>query len=259
MSDTKHIYLQGDAREITIREGHALPLKEPEAYRFTGDLKCVRAYLDKHTVAPPKTVDVPAGEAANVLAFFGDSNWVDPTKAVIEVDRTNMTIVLKSDPQSAYGTEITGKLVLSDELKKFHINANKTFKRKEFLDLLRFSRIYFSSQDVHEKMVTAFAQVSVKSSTDVQSGNDQRGNKNASMNKNVNSDGLPVDFILCVPIFKGYEKRSVTVQVCLDTSENEVIFWLESVELAELLVTERDALIEKELDGLDKTYVVMNQ
>lgn len=231
-----------DGNELIIREGDALPLKEPMALVYTGDLKCVRSYIDKH-------------KDQSIV----DANAISPAHAVILVDKKAMTICLKTNPQDVYGTVITGKLALSDELVAFGINQpGKQHNRKPFLDLIRFNRIHFSDMDTHSALVSGVQQLSVSNTQKLDAKDDTRGNKSMGFDKTVNSDKIPMKFVLDIPLFNGYEKVKVMVDVCLDVSEANVVFWLESVELSELLQTKRDELMKEQLEGLDATYVVMN-
>lgn len=224
-------------KDIIIREGKAPELKEPKIIGLAGDIKSISSFL----------------KVRNNAAFGLQA--VDIGKAVVEVDKTNMSITLFLDPENHYGASVTSKLELSDELKKWNVNLSKTFKLQELTKLIRFNRIDFDDYDKHDALLKAYQSFNFKTYIESQQEADQRGNKSNSFKKTVDT-GLPVDFVLNVPIFKGQESRRFHVEICLETTEGAANFWFESVELAELIKTERDILFNEELKACQGLVII---
>jgi hypothetical protein len=225
--------------EIIIREGKALEQKPPEKIELSGDIKSVSAFL----------------KTRNTYAL--GLQFVDIGKAVVEVDKANMTIVLNLDPENHYGASVTGKLELSDELKKWFINQAKTWKLNELTKHLRFNRIDFDDYDKHANLLAGYQSFNFKTYIESQQEADQRGNKKQSFEKKVET-GLPVDFVLNIPIFKGHESQRFHVEICLETTEGSANFWFESTELHELINTQKEIIFNEQLKSCEG-FVIINK
>lgn len=228
-------------KDITIRTGNALPLKEPNKVEIYGDIRSVGAFIKGRSGAL-------AGHSTQEL---------DKTKVVVYTDYKAMTIELYPDPENPYGAKITGKLEMSDELKTFCINRDKMWKKDEFVKLLKFSRMYFSSPDAHGKLLSAYQSFTADTTGHITDTKDTRGNKDVAFKKTVNT-GIPSSFILDIPIFKGEGKKKFSVDICLDVSESSAIFWLESVELHEMMEKEKIELFELAMKDAVQ-FVVINK
>lgn len=228
-------------KEITIRQGNALPLKEPNRVDISGDIRSVGAFIKGRSGAL-------AGHSTQEL---------DKSKVVVYTDYKNMTIELYPDPENPYGAKITGKLEVSDELKTFQINREKTWKKDEFVKLLKFSRMYFSSPEAHGKVLSAYQSFNAETIGNINDTKDTRGNKDVAFKKTV-STNIPLNFILDIPIFKGEKNKKFSVDICLDVSESSAIFWLESVELHEMMEKEKKELFNVAMEDAIQ-FVVINK
>lgn len=219
---------QPQSGELIIREGQALPLKEPVKISITGNIKAVGNFL--------KCRD------------NNSSLWqkIHSNQAIVLVDRNKMTIRLSTHPNDCYGTEITGCLELSDELLKFAINTDKTYDKQALVKLLRFNGLYFDDKEKHSALLAAYQSFSANANTDIKDDSDKRGNKIANFQKKVTTN-IPDDFILNIPVFKGMPTMRFRVEICLDVTDGGARFWFESVELNEIIISERDKIIDAEL------------
>lgn len=224
--------------EIIIREGVALEQKEPQKIELTGDINTISSFLKNR------------GDGY-------DLQKVDKSKAVVIVDKENMKILLKLDPQNFYGTTVTGSLELSQELKVWSINQSKTFKREELVQLIKFNRLSFDNPEQHDKVLKAYMAFEAKTDSELKASNDTRGNKAASISKNV-STNIPTEFILLIPVFKGKEVMRFRVEICLDVTDGGARFWFESTELHELINTNRDIIFNEELKAAEG-FVIINK
>jgi hypothetical protein len=231
----------GSSNTLTILEGKALELKQPEKINIAGNIDSISGFLNKR-------YDGRVGK---------DLQFVDKDKAIVIVDKDAMEITLQLDPQNTFGPVIKGSLELSTELAVFHINESKMFKREEFVNLLRFNRLSFDNKEQHEKILKAYMSFEAKTNTDLAAASDTRGNKAASINKQVTSN-IPTDFVLLIPIFKGKGPLRFRVEICLDVTDGGARFWLESTELHELINTERDIIFNEELKSCED-FVIINK
>jgi hypothetical protein len=226
----KNLYFPNvNANEIIIREGQAPVLKEPVKLNFSGDIFSVSNFLK-----------IREAQQEN------DLQEMNRTNAVVVVDKTKRSIHLYLDPANYYGAEIIGTLDFSDELKIFSINQNKTFSREEFVKLLRFNKIFFDDYEKHESLLKQIMAFNAKAYIELTAASDNRSNRNSGFTKSVDTQ-LPTDFILNIPIFKGFQKERIRIEIAFDVTEGSVKFWLESVELNEKVQSSIDAIINEEL------------
>lgn len=232
---------QLEGNEIIIREGKALEPVAPRKIQITGDIKTVSTFINKRSTA--------------AIAGISGYQYIEPTRAIVEVDKAKRTITFSLDPEDTYGTIITAKLEPNPDLEQFHINKNKQFSQRELIQLLKFSRLYFEDFGKHGDLLKAYTAFTAKTYTDLAGDQDSRGNKNFAFNKKVET-GLPTSFIMNLPIFKGQEPRRFMVEICLDVTDAAASFWFESVELAELMELEGDKILQEELKACEN-YVVI--
>jgi hypothetical protein len=242
MAETPAVKIENfSGKEIIIRQGSALPLKEPNIIRIEGDLRSVGAFIKGRSGAS-------SGHSTQEL---------DETKVIVYTDYKAMTIELLTDPESAYGATVKGRLEESDELKRFYINKEKMWKKDEFVKLLKFSKMYFSSPEAHEKVLAAYTYFTADTSGHINDTKDTRGNKDVAFKKSVTTN-IPLNFMLHIPIFKGEKHKKFSVDICLDVSESSALFWLESVELAEMIEKEKNVLFEDAMKDATR-FVVINK
>lgn len=236
MADVK-LNVTAENGTLTILNGKALDPVAPEVVELSGDIKTVSAFLKLRK--------------ENGVG----SQMVDPNKAVLIVDKHNGTIELLTDPENKYGASVTGSLTPSEELAQFFINENKTFTREELVKLLKFSRLYFKSPAKHSDIVTAFQKLTSSIQVSNNASSDERGNKASEYIKNVTTNA-PTEFILNVPIYKGFPPATFRVEICLDVTDNSARFWFQSVELHELMLTMTEKIFEEELKAAEGMVIV---
>jgi hypothetical protein len=234
----------GKPNEITILEGKALEQKPANVIRIDGDINSVATYIQRRFTA-----------IAEQPKPGGNLQIIDTNRALIIVDKQKQTISLDVDPQDYYGPIVTGRLEESEELKPFSINRNTTFTKEQLVKLLRFSRLLFSDSDKHAGLLLAYQSFSAKAYIDLMQEADTRGNKNNTFKKSVETN-IPTDFVMTVPIFKGQPKETFRVEICLDVTEGSARFWFESVELAELIQTRVDEIMQKQLENCGDFVVI---
>lgn len=230
-----------NGNELIIREGKASEIKPPERIVLSGDIRTVRFFVDKRK---------------GISEFTDSLQEIDPDRAVVTVDKEKLSILLEIDPENFYGTEVTGKLEMEPELLKFGIETGRKFSQQELIKLLKYGKRWFADPAAHEALLLAYMKLDVRVSADLKNdAPDGRGNRSNSFEKKVTSN-IPEDFILLIPIFKGQEPKRFRVEICLDSTDGSTKFWLESVELAELIQIEAEAIFKKELEAC-ADYVVI--
>lgn len=227
-----------EGNEIIIREGQALPPIAPKKILITGDIRTASSFIDKRT-----------------STVYAGLQEINPERVIVEVDKQAMTITLCLDPENQNGTIVTAKLEVNPDLQQFAINGRKTFKQKELIDLLKFSRLYFEDFDKHGMLLKSYQAFNAKAFIDMASESDNRSNKAVSYAKKVETN-LPTAFVMNIPIFKGQDKKRFHVDICFEVTDGGCNFWFESVELKELMDIESEAILNEELESC-KDYVII--
>lgn len=208
-----------DGKDMVIRFGDALPLKEPK-------------YVSIHG-----TIDAPA-------------RWVEKRKddivsadAHILVDRDHMTITLNTDENNFYSDQIVGTLTLSTEMQEFGINTGEYMSCFDMADRIKQLRTYFETQQEAMKLVTELRSFKAKIDKELELSDDKRGNQTIMRAQTVESN-LPKSFKVNMPIFKGTEKRTFEVEV--EINPNDLSCTLVSPDAHDIVVQERDS----QMDGV---------
>ena len=206
-----------DGKDIVIRFGDALPLKEPK-------------YVSIHG-----TIDAPA-------------RWVEKRKddivsadAHILVDRDHMTITLNTDENNFYSDQIVGTLTLSTEMQEFGINTGEYMSCFDMADRIKQLRTYFETQQDAMKLVTELRNFKAKVDKELELSDDKRGNQKILRAQTVESN-LPKSFNVNMPIFKGTEKRTFEVEV--EINPNDLSCTLVSPDAHDIVVQERDSQMD---------------
>lgn len=202
-----------DGKDMVIRFGDALPLKEPK-------------YVSIHG-----TIDAPA-------------RWVEKRKddivsadAHILVDRDHMTITLNTDENNFYSDQIVGTLTLSTEMQEFGINTGEYMSCFDMADRIKQLRTYFETQQDAMKLVSELRNFKAKVDKELELSDDKRGNQKILRAQTVESN-LPKSFNVNMPIFKGTEKRTFEVEV--EIAPNDLSCTLVSPDAHDIVVQERD-------------------
>lgn len=236
-----NLKVETTGNEIIIREGDALPQMAPVKVKINGDIKTVRSFVEKRK---------------GISEFTDSLQEIDPDRAIVTVDKGNLSIKLELDPENFYGTEVTAKLEMEPELLKFGIESGRKFSQQELIKLLKYGKRWFADFAAHETLLLAYMKLDVKVTADLtNNAPDGRGNRSNSFEKKVTSN-VPEDFILLIPIFKCQEPKKFRVEICLDSTDGSTKFWLESIELAELIQIESETILCKELESC-ADYVII--
>lgn len=228
---------------LTVLEGSAptpLPLKEPQVVNLSGDIHSISNFIKNREEGH-------------------SSQEIDKNRAVVIVDKHRRTMTLKLDPENHYGASVTATLEQSEELKQFGINTATRYNRKQLLDLLRFNRLYFQDKNQHALVLAGLYKLRIKSETEIQQEKDNQGNKRTLHEvKTIDDNGLVKEFTLTLPLFKGFDSQSITVEIAFELLNGDVSFWLESVGLKEATDAAVDGIFAKELEACEG-FVVINK
>lgn len=228
---------------ITVLQGDALEQKAPNVVKLSGDINTVNNFLSVRKETSKTNIS--------------GNQFVDLSKAVVQVDKKALTITLLLDPENYYGTVVTGKLESSEEIKQFFINKDHTFTKEQLVKLIKFSKLYFDDADKHAAMLLAFQKVSSTVNIQANDSSDTRGNKERGFIKEVTTNA-PTEFILNIPIWKGFPPVRFRVEIGLDVTEGSARFWFESTELYELMQSQVDEIFTEALKESQGLVIINN-
>lgn len=239
MNNTKiDLTLHGDpqtsAAELIIREGIAPPVHEPRIVKLQGTIKAPGDYHDMRN-------DEFTAEEAHVVANYKERS-----------------ITLNLDETDHYGPSIKGQLEIHPDLRQFGINdAGRTYDHKKLYKFLKFAGAHFLTKDAHTALLEALIKFEGTAEYAFKDANNFKGSAASQKALEIKTN-LHLDFWLAVPLFTGEEKTSFFVDINVDFDAGSCLFWLESVQLNELLVTERDRIFAEQLARLTD-YVTIHQ
>ena len=217
--------LGDQTREVILRKGEALPVKEPKAVNITGQ------------------IDAPA-------------RWIEVRKNTCEwlashviTDREGFTITLVTDERNHYRDTIQGKLELSEEIKRFGINSGEYISAFEMSDLIKKNRSFFQSTTEAMKLVSELRNFKAKVDKEIEASDDKRGNRRILAAQVVESN-LPDSFKIEIPVFKGQPK--VTLEVEVEVNPDNLSCTLVSPEANDIIQTERDSIIDGVLQRISE-------
>ena len=225
-----NIVPKAGAQIIEIREGAALPLKEPKKILIKGQIDAVSRFVSQR-------------------------GNIDKALAVITVNRDIMAIQFEEKPNDVYSTEITGVLQLSKDYEKWGINTETTFNPSELADFIRMNRLAFEKREVANKLVSDLRNFTAKVEKEIKDADDKRGNTESLRRQVVNSN-LPAGFKLKLPIFKGQQASIFNVEIEVDPRTLEC--YLVSPEAQELIDGTKNKIIDSEIDKL-KGFCIIEQ
>jgi hypothetical protein len=216
--------LNVEGNELIIRQGDALPLKEPVKISIDGQLSSILNYLINNT------------------------DHITP-RSMIVVNRDFKKITYYEDPQNVYGSIVIGILHLSKEFKLFGINSGDSMTTFEIADLIRMNRSCFEDKTKAAELVTILRSFKAKVDKDVENSDDKRGNITLLRRQAVESN-LPGSFNINIPLFKGMGKEIIEIEI--DINPDDLTCSLVSPQAAEIIQTITDGLIEAQLKDLKK-------
>lgn len=206
----------------------------------------------------PKIINIEGSIGAPAEFYRKKKKNLVPEKCHVLFSYAGMFIKLIINEQDYYAGTVEGKTCLNPELEAFGINKNKIFTISDLKSFLKMNRIHFTSAEENMKLVSDLEKFNAQISAEITKEADSRGNKNDQYTVKVNSN-LALKFNLNISIFTGEAKKKFQVEVCCDYREKAVSVWLESAELNEIILSERERLITANVEPFKELFAVIEQ
>lgn len=221
--------------ELVIRHGEAAPVVVPEKYLFAGNIEAPFAYMT----------------ARNAATNNGHFN---PKTAVLQVNRNSGSLSLFQNPNDPIADAITGTAKQASELDGWKFNTDHRWRASDLAEFLRRNRRHFSDPSRLSDLIGELRSMKVTTNGDIQTADDKRGNKKSLFEQSVQSN-IPVSFDVDLPIIAGQKPSRVKVEIFIEVTGQSVSLILDSIDVADLLVTERDRLLNEQIDKFKPTNI----
>jgi len=212
---------------VTILHGDADPAKrEALPIKVSGNITAVSAWVAQQPVKKEGTqsfvvIDVKEGQAAATIVFYEDG-------------------------QSHFGSTITGNLQMDPDLKTIGVNSKTKYRAEALVEFLKLNRFLFPDRTAHQKLIGQIAKFDADITQKIQEKVNDRGNRGNSFSQTVAADVEPT-IELEIPIFKGEAKAKFLVDIAFNVTDGDVVFWLESAELKELIEKYKKEILDREV------------
>ncbi|WP_346320936.1 hypothetical protein [Chitinophaga sp. YIM B06452] len=204
----------------------------------------------------PKRLQFSAsGVLTSVYLFLAHREKdIDKRFAVVMVDRKALTIEAQTNPNNSIENDtVLGKIEVNPELRGFKINqVGSNFSRETLMGFLRTNRQYFPDKEAHGQLLSTVKNLKVNVNINASRTEDNRGNKANEFDKKVTAENVPVSTIIEIPVFVGEKPVRLALDICYDTTEQNVFFWFESAELNEVIYEASNERIEAEVGKIQE-------
>lgn len=212
---------------FVLLTGDALSPKHPEAVKFGGILSAPADYLERK-----------------------QGNWA-PEKCHVRVDFEGMKIELYTNENTFNGDVITGGLRLSKALLKFQINTGELYGNHDLSALFRVNKFWFDSPEDHARIIAELNKFSAKVQTAIDAHKNNSGSTLNRFEQDVTGISWNRVFALNIPLFEGYPRVRIPVEIGIMPQGNAVKLFLESPEIYELIEGHKAQLIEAQIARFD--------
>ncbi len=230
---------------------------EKEKYNITPPAGTTEIILREGKTIDPKDTAEPSIKIAGVLsAPFEFMSKKDASRKTDDIhmliDKEKGTIELILNDKSPYSQHrITGSLTPYAPLATFKINTEHRWAPKDLMKFFRTVKVHFDDKKDVDEIVTSLMKWQSNVETVIKEYNDNNGNSISMLEKKIGDIEMKRKFTLNMQIYKGYPKVKFMVEICFDTRNSVVDFFLISDELYELQVTQKESIIADEIAKFD--------
>lgn len=190
--DNLTVKIEGEQKEIIVREGEALRILPPKPLALIGRIDSVLNFL------------------------FARKDTFDPKKAHILVNYDKLSIMLVTDERNVdLSSSVNAELQLSEHYKRFGINGTRTWESLELSKFIKMNRAFFVSKDEAANLVSVFKHFKVQVEKTIEKTKEQSGSFDEKKHQAVQSN-IPASFKIKIPIFKGEEDITFEVETEVD-------------------------------------------
>lgn len=200
-----------------------------------------------------------AGSISTVSHFLETKKeLITKNKVLIIVDTEKGIVSAQTDFDNSLGHKVQGQINDNQDILDLGINQEKSYGLKQLISALKFKKTKFAREEEFTKLINDLMSFNMKVDLEINKQNDQKGQINDSFVQNLKSN-LKLDFLMNVPVFKDGEKKQFKVEILIELKDTRTTaFFMESYELNDLQILERERLLNEELDKLSE-YTIVKQ
>jgi hypothetical protein len=217
-------FKQGIRPEIIVREAKALDEQPVIDWTLQGNIQAPGEFLTKRMMIGHELLQ----------EVDGKHSLIHPANCVVMIDVKNQSIVLiqRTNAETQEST-VTGRLKKDHVIDGLQINnLTQTKDAKTLGKFLKKYGNYFSDREEFNGLIDKLFKFSAEIQTTIIAESEQKGNSKNALEKKV-SNSLPDRFTLSLPIFNGFPKETIVVEIWTEVTTDRVVFWLESIDLLE--------------------------
>lgn len=155
---------------------------------------------------------------------------------------------------------ITGKLVINKDIEWLCINNGAKFDSKKLSKHLRENRYFFADKDEHRVVVEKLQAFKAKVTTDIEKIQNTNTGDRRDLYEVAVSGNQPPAFNVKMSLFIGQPAQTFKVEIMCEAHANGVDFYLDSVDLREILQEQAISIINDEVALMrEKGYVIIEQ
>lgn len=220
----KDLNVTVNGNELTIREGKAIDVFNPEKLKIHGIIDTPLRFLEKRI------------------------DTIDQKKASILVDRDRMSITLTINDKDHFSDTITGMMQLHPDFIKLGINSGKYRTTLEMSEFIKMNKAFFENRNEAADLVVQLRKFKAKIDKQVESEyNLNKGDKRIFLQQAVDSN-IPSSFKVCVPIFKGTKKQTLELETYFNP--DDLTCTLICAEVNEISQDYKDSEIDNILESI---------
>jgi hypothetical protein len=203
----------GDSCELTIREGKAAPVREKKPVAVIGVISTPALFLHNRY----ESILKEKARACHVL---------------VNSDAGTITLIVEENEE--LHDSIMGVISESDAIKNFGINDGDYMDPEGLAEFLRMRKHLFADQTEYANTFTALRSFTAKVNQEIASIKDDQGNYDMKRKQAVEHN-VPKSFTISVPLFKGFPKRNIPVEILVNGSLKVTMYSAELIQLTDEL------------------------
>jgi len=197
------------------------------------------------------------GKIGSVLEFITKRN-PDPTTTHVEVKRASGIITLYTNEGAEPVSQdiVEDRIKVNERFRQFGINENKVWDVNDLGKLFKRRRKFFPNASENAKLVAQLLNFRGRLDKQMEKIKDTSARHFKQAVEAVVESDLAHSFTLKMPIYDGLPEVEFTVEIILEPRDNNIVVYLESLEVEELGESVMDEAVEEQLKAIRDKYTV---